>query len=122
VHHSDDDVGVNSRETTPPCAENQQALDPIKQQQPSINISEGFEVKSDEMPAISSVLQNTNSTQTNNGSSEDVGLGSDKVVIDKHCYECKVHYRDPKPKDLVMYLHAWKYKVTEVNSPPQKCG
>uniref|UniRef100_A0A1B0CR04 Pseudouridylate synthase RPUSD2 n=1 Tax=Lutzomyia longipalpis TaxID=7200 RepID=A0A1B0CR04_LUTLO len=42
---------------------------------------------------------------------EDGGvLGCGKV--DKHCYECKVRYRDPKPQDLVMYLHAWKYKVT----------
>ena len=27
-------------------------------------------------------------------------------------YECKVRYRDPKAKDLVMYLHAWRYKVS----------
>ncbi|XP_004929343.2 pseudouridylate synthase RPUSD2 isoform X2 [Bombyx mori] len=31
-------------------------------------------------------------------------------VIDPHCYECRVRYRDPRPRDLVMYLHAWKYK------------
>lgn len=35
----------------------------------------------------------------------------EKMTVDKHCYECKVRYRDPKPQDLVMYLHAWKYKV-----------
>ncbi|KAG8238538.1 hypothetical protein J437_LFUL018352 [Ladona fulva] len=29
---------------------------------------------------------------------------------DPNCHECKVSYRDPKPGDLVMYLHAWKYK------------
>lgn len=105
-------MGVNSRETTPPCVENQQTLDPIKQpqqQQECTIISQGLAAKADEIPVISqSVLQNTNS-------SVDIGLTSDKVVIDKHCYECKVHYRDPKPKDLVMYLHAWKYKVTELN-------
>lgn len=33
------------------------------------------------------------------------------MTVDKHCYECKVRYRDPKPQDLVMYLHAWKYQV-----------
>ena len=33
------------------------------------------------------------------------------MTWDPHCYECKVRYRDPKPKDLVMYLHAWRYKV-----------
>ncbi|KAF2351083.1 hypothetical protein FHG87_018161 [Trinorchestia longiramus] len=30
-------------------------------------------------------------------------------TVDKNCYECKVRYRDPKPKDLVMFLHALKY-------------
>ncbi|XP_036318482.1 RNA pseudouridylate synthase domain-containing protein 2-like [Rhagoletis pomonella] len=33
-----------------------------------------------------------------------------KLSFDKHCYECKVRFKDPKPKDLIMYLHAWKYK------------
>ncbi|KAL7638888.1 UNVERIFIED_CONTAM: hypothetical protein RMT77_010422 [Armadillidium vulgare] len=31
------------------------------------------------------------------------------MTFDPHCYECKVKYRDPKPKDLVMFLHALKY-------------
>ncbi len=35
----------------------------------------------------------------------------EKMTWDPHCYECKVRYRDPKPRDLVMYLHAWRYKV-----------
>ncbi|XP_050528832.1 pseudouridylate synthase RPUSD2-like [Daktulosphaira vitifoliae] len=34
---------------------------------------------------------------------------SEKITYDPHCYECRVKFRDPKPKDLVMYLHAWKY-------------
>jgi len=29
---------------------------------------------------------------------------------DPNCYECKVKYRDPAPKDLIMYLHALKYQ------------
>ena len=42
----------------------------------------------------------------------------EKMTWDPNCYECKVRYRDPKAKDLVMYLHAWRYKV----SPrPQFC-
>ncbi len=36
---------------------------------------------------------------------------SEKMTWDPNCYECKVRYRDPKAKDLVMYLHAWRYKV-----------
>ena len=35
----------------------------------------------------------------------------EKMTWDPNCYECKVRYRDPKAKDLVMYLHAWRYKV-----------
>jgi len=34
----------------------------------------------------------------------------DKMTWDPNCYECKVRYRDPKAKDLIMYLHAWTYK------------
>lgn len=43
----------------------------------------------------------------------DLAFNPDKMTVDKHCYECKVRYRDPKPQDLVMYLHAWKYKVKQ---------
>ena len=35
-----------------------------------------------------------------------------KLSTDHHCYECKVKYRDPRPKDLVMFLHAWAYSVS----------
>ena len=44
---------------------------------------------------------------------------SEKMTWDPHCYECKVRYRDPKAKDLVMYLHAWRYKVILTLSPPE---
>lgn len=53
----------------------------------------------------------TVSTQTGH-ESPDMAFSGDKMTVDKHCYECKVRYRDPKPQDLVMYLHAWKYKVS----------
>ncbi|KAF7992251.1 hypothetical protein HCN44_001576 [Aphidius gifuensis] len=57
---------------------------------------------------VSSALKVTVGTQT--GSEPlDSNFTNDKVTIDKHCYECKVKYRDPKPSDLVMYLHAWRY-------------
>lgn len=42
---------------------------------------------------------------------ESSSYNSDKVTFDEHCYECKVRFRDPKPKDLMMFLHAWRYKV-----------
>ena len=40
----------------------------------------------------------------------------EKMTWDPNCYECKVRYRDPKAKDLVMYLHAWRYKVSNIVS------
>ncbi|XP_067008094.2 pseudouridylate synthase RPUSD2 [Anabrus simplex] len=51
----------------------------------------------------------TVATQTGH-EAPDLSFNMDKMTTDEHCYECKVRYRDPKPKDLVMYLHAWKYK------------
>ena len=35
-----------------------------------------------------------------------------KLSVDEHCQECKVKYKDPKPKDLVMFLHAYTYSVS----------
>ncbi|XP_050431168.1 pseudouridylate synthase RPUSD2-like isoform X2 [Adelges cooleyi] len=32
-----------------------------------------------------------------------------KLSVDPYCKECKTRYRDPKPKDLIMYLHAYQY-------------
>jgi len=48
-------------------------------------------------------------TQTGH-ESPDLTFNPDKMTTDKHCYECKVRYKDPKPEDLVMFLHAWKYE------------
>lgn len=53
----------------------------------------------------------TVATQTGH-EAPDFTFNPDKMTVDKHCYECKVRYRDPKPQDLIMYLHAWKYKVS----------
>lgn len=51
----------------------------------------------------------TVATQTGH-EAPDFSFNPDKMTVDQHCYECKVRYRDPKPQDLVMYLHAWKYR------------
>lgn len=39
----------------------------------------------------------------------DMKFDEKKVSVDPHCYECKINYKDPEPKDLIMYLHAFKY-------------
>lgn len=62
-------------------------------------------------------LQVTVATQTGH-ESPDLLYNLDKMTNDKHCYECKVRYRDPKPQDLVMYLHAWKYQVSKTDFGP----
>ncbi|XP_073824886.1 pseudouridylate synthase RPUSD2-like isoform X2 [Musca autumnalis] len=70
--------------------------------------------QSDDRTETEAILSNTHvkvtvATQTDH-ESPDTSFNSEKMTLDKHCYECKVRYRDPKPKDLIMYLHAWKYK------------
>nr|CAD7415476.1 unnamed protein product [Timema poppensis] len=40
----------------------------------------------------------------------DTSFDPSKTTCDPNCHDCKVHYRDPLPSDLVMYLHAWKYQ------------
>ena len=33
----------------------------------------------------------------------------EKVTADPNCQECLAKYRDPKPEELVMFLHSYKY-------------
>lgn len=70
------------------------------------------------MPAMDPCRNNnsakvTVATQTGH-EAPDLAFNPDKMSVDKHCYECKVRYRDPKAQDLVMYLHAWKYGVSNI--------
>ncbi|XP_039764949.1 RNA pseudouridylate synthase domain-containing protein 2-like isoform X1 [Pararge aegeria] len=58
------------------------------------------------VPSNGSPSGGTSAAVSNAGSS----TGNDALTPDPHCYECRVRYRDPRPRDLVMYLHAWKYK------------
>ncbi|VVC24117.1 Hypothetical protein CINCED_3A005436 [Cinara cedri] len=39
----------------------------------------------------------------------DMKFDKKKLSIDPNCVECKISYKDPTPKDLIMYLHAFKY-------------
>lgn len=38
-------------------------------------------------------------------------LDPSKLTTDENCRECKLKYQDPRPENLVMYLHAFRYKV-----------
>ncbi|KAM7353965.1 pseudouridylate synthase RPUSD2-like isoform 2-T4 [Cochliomyia hominivorax] len=113
---SDDDSETTSRATSPTCPNT-----------PRLNSSAAAQQKNDnDVTNITTAdMDNTNkvyeknytysdikvtvATQTGH-ESPDMAFNPEKMTSDKHCYECKVRYRDPKPKDLVMYLHAWKYK------------
>ena len=35
-----------------------------------------------------------------------------KMTFDPNCHKCKFKIQDPDPSDLVMYLHALKYSVS----------
>ncbi|XP_023246727.1 RNA pseudouridylate synthase domain-containing protein 2-like isoform X1 [Copidosoma floridanum] len=88
-----------SPSSTPSLSEDdqQQQLQPAQQQ---------TQPQPQSQPAQS--LKVTVGTQTGS-EPPDSTFSNDKVTVDSHCYECKVKYRDPKPSDLVMYLHAWRY-------------
>lgn len=56
----------------------------------------------------SKIMYNDVSTQTGINL-PDSKFDKNKFSVDPHCQECKTHYKDPEPKDLVMYLHAFRY-------------
>ncbi|XP_046802033.1 RNA pseudouridylate synthase domain-containing protein 2-like isoform X3 [Lucilia cuprina] len=127
---SDDDSEITSRETSPTCPNSPRLTEPASQHLK--NCIEMAQVKNTDATDINNHktadTNNSNEVYEKNDSyshikvevtvatqtgheSPDMAFNAEKMTSDKHCYECKVRYRDPKPKDLVMYLHAWKYKV-----------
>ncbi|XP_063375972.1 pseudouridylate synthase RPUSD2-like isoform X1 [Cydia fagiglandana] len=56
------------------------------------------------------VATQTGCAATATSSVSSASSSTEALSSDPHCYECRVRYRDPRPRDLVMYLHAWKYK------------
>jgi len=39
-----------------------------------------------------------------------------KTYIKEHCFECLNRFREPSPDDLVMFLHALQYKISDVTT------
>lgn len=39
-----------------------------------------------------------------------------KAYIKEHCFECLNRFREPSPDDLVMYLHALQYKISDTTT------
>uniref|UniRef100_A0A1A9ZXG1 Pseudouridylate synthase RPUSD2 n=1 Tax=Glossina pallidipes TaxID=7398 RepID=A0A1A9ZXG1_GLOPL len=136
---SDNDSEAASREASPVCTDSPRIVEssPNENVNETQEVhSENLCVNSADLNSVASMTAiekedtvNCNSDSTINGKrqsanlhvkvtvatqtgheSPDMAFNAEKMTTDKHCYECKVRYRDPKPKDLVMYLHAWTYK------------
>jgi len=65
----------------------------------------------------SSISKEDNSVD---GSSAELRIGSNpdrpaldpsKMTFDPTCLDCRRQFKEPKPEELVMYLHALRYKV-----------
>ncbi|VEN46444.1 unnamed protein product [Callosobruchus maculatus] len=105
VLEDEDAMTLASREQSP-CQEETAGVPtpPIVTPPPSATVT-----PSPPLPLALNEAKVTVATQTGQ-EAPDMAFNQDKMTVDQHCYECKVRYRDPKPEDLVMYLHAWTYK------------
>ena len=65
-----------------------------------------------EQPSVIVDAQSTLSPPSSQQGFELEKFDPSKLSVDEHCQECKVKYKDPKPKDLVMFLHAYTYSVS----------
>ncbi|XP_063618004.1 pseudouridylate synthase RPUSD2-like isoform X2 [Cydia splendana] len=131
----DCDTGPTSRESSPRLESPAPGVTPSTVMTPTLpSPSSAAEAPLDASPAVCSLAPSPTPSAAMNDDSSDAK--SDKVTVatqtgcaatatssvssassstdtlsaDPHCYECRVRYRDPRPRDLVMYLHAWKYK------------
>ncbi|KAJ9598995.1 hypothetical protein L9F63_010518 [Diploptera punctata] len=66
--------------------------------------------------SIESIDINIHSVINSNWSAKTLDVTNDmlfnpcKMSFDENCSECKVFFKDPRPSELNMCLHAWKYK------------
>ncbi|XP_061708202.1 pseudouridylate synthase RPUSD2-like isoform X1 [Cydia pomonella] len=131
----DCDTGPTSRESSPRLESPAPGVTPSSVMTPTLpSPSSAAEAPLDASPAVCTLAPSPTPSAAMNDDSSDAK--SDKVTVatqtgcaatatssvssasgstdalsaDPHCYECRVRYRDPRPRDLVMYLHAWKYK------------
>ncbi|XP_065202693.1 uncharacterized protein LOC135833021 isoform X2 [Planococcus citri] len=97
------DLDEDSVSTTPPPAVESPSLAALPTSTSSSSTNDQRADSSDRSCKVTVATQTGQETP-------DSTFNPEKVTYDENCYECKVKYRDPKPKDLVMYLHAWKYR------------
>ena len=73
-------------------------------------------LKSDNEPStykvISPSVESSSDCALSDSRTQDLpGFDPTKCSYDEDCEECHKEYIDPKPSELVMYLHSWKNKV-----------
>lgn len=56
---------------------------------------------------------NSESNQTTQNIPPHGNVYSTQKVIDDDCTECQLVYKDPTPAEMVLWLHASKYKVSK---------
>uniref|UniRef100_A0A6P4FJ65 Pseudouridylate synthase RPUSD2 n=3 Tax=Drosophila rhopaloa TaxID=1041015 RepID=A0A6P4FJ65_DRORH len=102
IHNAENWLGLEREEVAPTKIEGE--LKSTSEEEVPIDIK-----------AKPEILESTNGTISEAATQTcyeepDRSFDSKKATSDPHCSECKINYRDPGPKDLIMYLHAWKYK------------
>ena len=119
IHNAENWLGLDGKEGAPmmsvPLIET--VSEDEKCEAASSN-DEHLEIKEEliEEPSIRCV-----STQTNY-EEPDPCFKKEKLTLEPTCHECQVKFRDPKPTDLIMYLHALRYEgpnwCYETSLPP----
>ncbi|XP_075151835.1 pseudouridylate synthase RPUSD2-like isoform X2 [Haematobia irritans] len=109
----DIDTELLSQETSRKYSNSPTAVDVLQENASNCSIGNSNKDTKTESFNNENNAKATVATQTDQETA-DLVFNPEKLAIDKHCYECKVRYRDPKAEDLVMYLHAWKYKVLKL--------
>ncbi|XP_072936467.1 pseudouridylate synthase RPUSD2-like isoform X2 [Epargyreus clarus] len=111
------DTGPASRESSPRLESPAPGLTPSTIMTPTLSRPAGGAASPPSPVAALTLNDDSNDAKsdkvtvaTQTGCNPAGGAAAEALAPDPHCYECRVRYRDPRPRDLVMYLHAWKYK------------
>ncbi|XP_034234906.1 RNA pseudouridylate synthase domain-containing protein 2-like [Thrips palmi] len=127
IHNAENWLGLDGNESVAMMSVPlNETLEDEVEESPSECIYSDQSAKTEE-PSCKSI-----STQTNY-EEPDPYFQKEKLTKEATCSECKLNYRDPKPMDLIMYLHAhryegpnWSYETSlppwaDVNWVEEKC-
>lgn len=104
IHNAENWLGLDGKEApsmmSVPLVE---TVTEDEEESASIGMNLNETIKEDSLP-FKSVSVQTNHEEP------DPAFQKEKLSRESTCSECQVKYRDPKPKDLIMYLHAHRYE------------